>query len=108
MSMTLEELIAQKKEIERQIRILSNPKFDVDGAHLYKKTNQGGTNPHWILSLEEIDGWTHKSSGKKKEIAVAETQNDIIEYLEAQIATLANLYHEVTGRYVELPKEVEF
>lgn len=96
----LEELIAQKKAIEKQIKELTNPRYEVDGAKLYRKTNRGGTNPRWIVSVDKIDGWAHTSSGRNTEVAIAPDKEEALNSIQYLLASLATLYNEVSDSVI--------
>ena len=111
MSSELEELIAQKKEIEKRIKELTNPRYVVDGAKLYRKTNSGGANPRWIVSVDKIDGWAHNSSGRNTEVAIAPDKEEAMKYIQYLTASLVTLYNEVSDSVMITlgvhPKSVE-
>jgi prefoldin subunit 5 len=90
----LEQLIAQRKEIDRRINELANPKYEVDGARMLLKKYKTDKSDEWVVTLEEIDGAQGKSSAYKQIIS-AKSCNDAIEYIESQIATLQALLDKV-------------
>lgn len=90
----LEQLIAQRKEIDRRIKELANPKYEVDGARMMFKKYKNGRTDEWTVSLEEIDG-AHAKSSAYKQIISAKSCNDAIEYIETQIAILQALLDKV-------------
>ena len=96
MKSELEELIAQKKELEKRIKELTNPRYEVDGAKLYRKTNSGGINPRWIVSVDKIDGWAHTSNGRNTEVAIAPDKEEALKYIQYILASLVTLYNEVS------------
>lgn len=90
----LEQLIAQRKEIDKRIKELANPKYEVDGARMLLKKYKTGRPDEWVVTLEEIDGARGKSSAYKQIIS-AKSCNDAIEYIETQIAILQALLDKV-------------
>jgi len=112
MSSKLDELIAQKKEIEKQIRELTNPKYEVDGAKLYVRRPQGTNRSEWIVTLAEIDGVRGSSNGRNKEVAVAHDKEESLKYMQYLMSSLVTLYNEVSdsvmitlGVYPQTDKE---
>lgn len=91
----LEKLKAQRKELDKRIKALENPKYEVDGARCYFQKYRGPRPDEWVVRLEEIDNTTNKSA--YKQIVSAKTKAEAINYLELQIVSLQNL--------VELLKE---
>ncbi len=91
--MTLEELKAKRKEIDKLIKELENPKYEVDGAKCYFQKYRGTRTDEWVVRLEEIDNTTNKSS--YKQIISAKTKYEAIEYLRIQITVLQNLLAEL-------------
>lgn len=90
----LEQLKAQRKELDKKIRELEHPKYAVDGAKCYLQKYTGGRSDEWLVRLEEINDTTDKDSAYKQ-IASAKSLNDAIEFIEAQIGTLQNLLHKI-------------
>lgn len=90
----LEQLKAQRRELDRQIKELSHPKYEVDGAKLVFKTYKTCREDEWVVTLEEINATTHKTSSYKQIIS-AKSKDDAIEYIETQIATLQTLLDKV-------------
>ena len=91
----LEELKAQRKELDKKIRELEHPKYEVDGAKCYLQKYTGSRPDEWVVRLEELNNTTYKSP--YKQIISAKTKPEAINYLELQIVSLQNL--------VELLKE---
>lgn len=112
MATELERLIAQKKEIERKIKELSSPKYEVDGARLFVRGYSGRTTKDWVVTLEEINSTKPERNGYNKQIAVADSKRDALEYIQLHIATLVNLFNEVSDTLtisVKIePQEPEF
>ena len=52
----LEQLQAQKKEIEQRIKELTAPRYEVDGARFYVSTYKGKPTGWWIVTVEQIGG----------------------------------------------------
>lgn len=92
----LDQLIAQRKELDKRIKELSHPKYNVDGAKLVLKTYKTCREDEWVVTLEEINDTTHKTSSYKQIIS-AKSRDDAIEYIETQIAILQALLDEVRG-----------
>ena len=90
----LDKLIAQRKELDRRIRELSNPKYEVDGARMLFKKYKTGRTDEWVVALEEIDG-VHVKASSYKQIISAKSRDDAIEYIETQIAILQALLDKV-------------
>ena len=92
----LEQLKAQKREIEKRIQALTHPKYEVDGAKMYLKTYSTSRPDVWIISLEEIDD-TLEKTWAYKQIVSAYTKEEAIRYLQTQIRILTELLDTVTG-----------
>lgn len=90
----LDQLIAQRKELDKRIRELSNPKYEVDGARMLLKKYKTGRTDEWVVALEEIDG-VHVKASAYKQIISAKSRDDAIEYVETQIAILQALLDRV-------------
>lgn len=97
----LEKLIEQRKELDKRIRDLQYPKYEVDGARMFVKLTSRsiafGNTYSWIVTLENIGGKTTAY----KEMIRANTKEEAIEELEILIDVLANLYQEVTKKEKE-------
>lgn len=90
----LDQLIAQRAELDKRIKELSHAKYEVDGARMLFKKYKTTRSDEWVVTLEEIDGAQGKSSAYKQIIS-AKSCNDAIEYIETQIATLQALLDKV-------------
>jgi prefoldin subunit 5 len=90
----LEQLKAQRKELDKKIRELEHPKYEIDGARLFLNTYSGGRPDEWAVYLEEINNTTDKPWAYKKIIS-ARSKAEAIEYLENQIKILQALVDEV-------------
>ena len=82
----LEQLMAQRREIDKRIKELRCPKIEVDGACLKRKSYQGKPLDTWVVTAEEIGG-----NGYSKELIIADTKEDVLECLELLIQTLCDL-----------------
>lgn len=87
----LEKLIEQRKELDRQIRELQSPKYEVDGARMLKKYGDS-----WVVTVQEIEtnSLTNKPWAYKQLIKTA-TKEEALEYLGTIIDTLTQLYSMV-------------
>lgn len=91
MDSELENLLAQRREIDRKIKALQSLEVKVDGASLIKRYGDC-----WAVLLQEID--SRNNVGKtwqNKQIAIAKTREEAIEHLDVLIATLTALYSKV-------------
>lgn len=87
----LEKLIAQRREIDKQIKALQSLEVKVDGASLIQRYGDS-----WAVLLQEID--SRNCVGKtwqNKQIAIAKTREEAIEHLGTLIDTLTQLYSKV-------------
>lgn len=92
----LEQLKAQRKELDKKIRELEHPKYVVDGAKCYLQKYTGSRPDEWLVRLEEVNDTTDNASAYKQ-IVSAKSLNDAIEFIEVQIGTLQNLLHKIRG-----------
>lgn len=99
----LEQLKAQRREIDKRIRELTNPRYDTDDASMYLK-HYPAKDDAWLVVLEEIDGAEGKSSARKQIIS-AKTKGEAVELLQYQICALLELYNKVTGKFLKLEGE---
>ena len=87
----LEKLIAQRKEIDKQIKALQSLEVEVDGAKLIKRYGDS-----WAVLLQEINTRACVDrTWQNKQIAIAKTREEAIEHLVTLIDTLAQLYSKV-------------
>ena len=106
----LEQLKEQRKEINKRIRELEHPKFEVDGAKLYWQHYSGPKDDEWSIVLRCVDPNSSNPElcNRKVTIAHATSKEQAISCLSTQIATLQNLYKVVTGEeYEEKSKEAD-
>ena len=89
----LERLKEQKREIERQIKALICPKYEVDGASLERGSRRGEPLDCWRVRLQEIGGHTTQY----KEVVYAETKEEAIEGIYNLIYTLTTLVKSIDG-----------
>lgn len=89
-STELEQLKAQRRELDKKIRELEHPKYSVDGARLFLQTYTGGRPDEWVVTLEEINDTTDKPWAYKRIIS-AGSKAEAIEYIETQIKVLQEL-----------------
>ena len=87
----LEKLIEQRKELDRQIRELQSPKYEVDGARMLKKYGDS-----WVVTVQEIEtnSLTNKPWAYKQLVKTA-TKEEAVEALGTIVDTLTNLYSKV-------------
>ena len=90
----LEKLLEQKKEIERQIKALTCPKYIVDGASLERASRRGEPLDCWRVRLQEIGATT-----QYKEIVLARTKEEAIEGIFNLIYTLNLLVDSIDGAH---------
>ena len=91
----LEQLKAQRKEIDKRIKELTHPKYEVDGAKMYLKTYPTSRPDAWLITLEEVNDTSDKPWAYKQ-IVSAKTKDDAIAYLGKAIDTLTELYDLVS------------
>lgn len=96
----LEQLKAQRRELDRRIRELTNPRYDTDDASMYLR-HYPAKDDAWLIVLEEIDGAEGKHSARKQ-IVSAKTKGEAIELLQYQICALVELYNKATGKFLTL------
>ena len=82
----LEQLKAQRREIDRKIKELTCPTINVDGACLRRKTYRGKPVDTWVVTVEEIGGTTYS-----KEIVCSDTKEEALRSLDIIIDTLIKL-----------------
>jgi len=89
----LEKLIAQRNELDRKIKELQNPKYEVDGASLTRVRD------YWVVRLQEIKNrkCDKDRSWQYKQIVIADNKDDAIDGIWILAETLKSLYDEVTG-----------
>ena len=85
----LEKLIEQRNELDKKIKALKCPKYEVDGARLFVKTRYGEPVDYWVVTAEEIGG------SQYKEVVCARTKEECIEGLKILLNTLTELHGEV-------------
>lgn len=91
MDSELENLLAQRREIDKKIKALQSLEVTVDGASLIKRYGDC-----WAVLLQEIDSRSYvKKSWQNKQIVVAETRKEAIEHLGVLIDTLTQLYSKI-------------
>ena len=88
------ELDQLRKELDKRIKELSNPKYEVDGARMVFKKYKNRRTDEWVVALEEIDD-VHVKASSYKQIISAKSRDDAIEYVETQIAILQALLDKV-------------
>lgn len=88
----LEKLLEQRKELDKRIKALKCPKYEVDGARLFVVTRNGEPLDRWVVTVEQIGGRT----SSYKELIGAKDKQECIEGLETLIHTLQELYDKVT------------
>lgn len=94
---TLEELIAERRAIDNKIKALQNPKYEVDGAKMFKRAYNGKPLSVWTITVEEIYDLDSDKAWQYKQIVNAKTKDDAIAYLGKIIDALNALYDKVTG-----------
>ena len=92
----LEELIAQRKELDKKIRALQNPKYEVDGARMFKRAYNGKPLSVWTITVEEIYDLDSDKAWQWKQIVNAKTKEDAISGLNNIILALSRLYRQIT------------
>ena len=87
----LDELIRQRKEIDRKIKVLQSMERKVDGAWL-KKNGE-----YWTVALQEIDDrqMLNKHDWQYKRLVTAPTRDDAVKGLKIMIDTLTELYGKI-------------
>ena len=87
----LEKLLAQRKELDKQIKALQSLEVKVDGASLIKRYGDS-----WAVLLQEIDTRSCvDKTWQNKQIVIAKTREEAIEYLGTLIDTLTQLYSKI-------------
>ncbi len=71
----LEKLKAQRDEIDKKIKQLTCPKYEVDGARLIRDSRRGEPLDQWRVTLQEIGG----NTTQYKEVVFATTREDAVE-----------------------------
>ena len=91
----LEELIAQRKELDKQIKALKCPMYinDPGTAKLFVRTRHGEPLNNWAVSLKTC---SFKGGAEQfKEIVIANTKEECLEGLAGIIYSLQSLYDMV-------------
>ena len=87
----LENLLAQRREIDKQIKALQSLEVKVDGASLIQRYGDS-----WVVLLQEIDTRSRvDKTWQNKQIAIAKTREEAIEHLGVLVDTLTQLYSKV-------------
>lgn len=87
----LENLLAQRREIDKQIKALQSLEVKVDGASLIQRYGDS-----WAVLLQEIDTRSCvDKTWQNKQIAIAKTREEAIEHLGVLVDTLTQLYSKV-------------
>lgn len=87
----LENLLAQRRELDKQIKALQSLEVKVDGASLIQRYGDS-----WAVLLQEIDTRSRvDKTWQNKQIAIAKTREEAIEHLGTLIDTLTQLYSKV-------------
>ena len=92
---TLEELIAERKALDKKIRELQNPKYEVDGAKMVKRAYGGKRQNIWVVTLEEIYDLNSDKPWQYKQVVAAQTREDAISGINHLIVALTRLYEKV-------------
>lgn len=96
----LEQLKLQRKELDKRIRELEHPSYQVDGAKLFFKTYNTNIKKsnEWVVTLEEIDETTPGRTWAYKKIISAKCKENAVIYIENQIKILSELLKAVYGQ----------
>ena len=96
----LEQLKLQRKELDKRIRELEHPSYQVDGAKLFLKTNNTNfkKSNEWVVTLEEIDDTHPGRTWAYKKIISAKCKEDAVIFIESQINVLSELLKAVSGQ----------
>lgn len=96
----LEQLKLQRKELDKRIRELEHPSYQVDGAKLFFKTYNTNIKKsnEWVVTLEEIDETTPGHTWAYKKIISAKCKENAIIYIENQIKILSELLKVISGQ----------
>lgn len=87
----LENLLAQRRELDKQIKALQSLEVKVDGASLIQRYGDS-----WAVLLQEIDTRSRvDKTWQNKQIAIAKTREEAIEHLGVLVDTLTQLYSKV-------------
>ena len=87
----LEKLIAQRRELDKQIKALQSQEVKVDGASLVQRYGDS-----WAVLLQEIDTRSRvNKTWQNKQIVIAKTREEAIEHLGTLIDTLTQLYSKI-------------
>lgn len=92
---TLEELIAERKALDKKIRELQNPKYEVDGAKMFKRAYSGKPLNIWVVTLEEIYDVDSDKDWQYKQVVAARTKEEAISGINQLMVTLKRLYDKV-------------
>ena len=93
---TLEELIAERKAIDKKIKALKNPRYEVDGAKLYKRAYRGKPLSMWVVTLEEIYDMNSTKPWQYKQVVAAKTRADAISGINQLIVALTKLLEKIS------------
>lgn len=88
----LEKLIEQRKELDRQIKALQSPKYEVDGARMCMKYGES-----WVVTVQEIDTGTcnKDKTWAYKQLVRTKTREECVEALGHIVDALTQLYSQV-------------
>lgn len=87
----LEKLLEQRKEIDKKIKELQSPRYEVDGARMFKKYGDS-----WVVTVQEIDtGSLVNKTWAYKQVVRAKTKEEAVEHLGLIVDALTHLYSKV-------------
>lgn len=88
----LEKLIEQRKELDKQIKALQSPTYEVDGAKMCKKYGDS-----WVVTVQEIDTGSLNTTKTwaYKQIVRTKTKEECVEALGHIVDALTQLYSKV-------------
>ena len=91
----LEELIEQRKELDKKIKALKCPMYinDAETARLFVRTRHGEPLNNWAVTLKIVNFKGEKE--QSKEIVIANTKEECLEGLAGIIYSLQSLYDMV-------------
>ena len=99
----LENLLAQRKEIDRKIKELQSPTYEIwDNGSLVAEMSTRASGEQWCIKIKEVDfvRMLNKRVPQRKQIIRTKTKEEAVEQLAKLICTLDKLYAKITGKHI--------
>ena len=99
----LENLLAQRKEIDRKIKELQSPTYEIwDNGSLVAEMSARDSGEQWCLKIKEVDfvRMLNKQVPQRKQIIRTRTKEEAVEQLAKLICNLDKLYAKITGTHI--------